>query len=130
MGDLLGALVVAPVLLVWVTAPAFLANRRSYIEGAVQLTSLALISWYVFGNQPPVGIFHQALLYVIFPFTIWAAYAAFEEDIKGSITPRKLADMVVFSKDIMKIPPKELLETKALLTIIGGKIVYQAESWK
>ena len=63
-------------------------------------------------------------------FTIWAAYAAFEEDIKGSITPRKLADMVVFSKDIMKIPPKELLETTALLTIIGGKIVYQAESWK
>ncbi len=73
VGDLLGALVVAPVLVVWVTAPAFLANRRSYIEGAVQLTSLALISWYVFGNQPPVGIFHQALLYVIFPFTIWAA---------------------------------------------------------
>ncbi|MCJ7738655.1 MAG: MASE1 domain-containing protein, partial [Anaerolineae bacterium] len=73
VGDLLGALVVAPVLLVWATAPPFLANRRSHIEGAIQLTSLALITWYVFGNQPPVGILHEALLYVIFPFTIWAA---------------------------------------------------------
>jgi len=59
-------------------------------------------------------------------FTIWAAYAAFEEDIKGSITPGKLADMVVLSKDIMRIPPEEILETKTVLTIVGGKIVYQA----
>jgi signal transduction histidine kinase len=73
IGDLLGALVVAPVLLVWATPPPFLANRRSYIEGAIQLASLGLITWYVFGNQPPVGVYHQALLYVIFPFTIWAA---------------------------------------------------------
>ena len=73
VGDLLGALVVAPVILVWATAPPFLANRRLYIEGAIQLTSLALMGSYVFGNQPPVGILHQALLYVIFPFTIWAA---------------------------------------------------------
>ena len=73
VGDLLGALVVAPVLLVWVTPPPVLANRRSYIEGTIQLTLLGLITWYVFSNQPPVGVFHQALLYVIFPFTIWAA---------------------------------------------------------
>lgn len=73
VGDLLGALVVAPVLLVWVRPSPFLANRRSYIEGAIQLTLLGLITWYVFSNQPPVGILHQALLYVIFPFTIWAA---------------------------------------------------------
>jgi signal transduction histidine kinase len=37
------------------------------------LTLLGLITWYVFSNQPPVGIFHQALLYVIFPFMIWSA---------------------------------------------------------
>ncbi len=73
IGDLLGALVVAPVLLVWVSPPPFLANRRSYLEGAVQLTLLGLMTWYVFSNQPPVGIFHQALLYVVFPITIWAA---------------------------------------------------------
>jgi signal transduction histidine kinase len=73
IGDLLGALVVAPVLLVWATPPPFLANRRSYIEGAIQMTLLGLITWYVFSSQPPVGVYHQALLYVIFPFTIWAA---------------------------------------------------------
>jgi signal transduction histidine kinase len=73
IGDLLGAVVVAPVLLVWVAPPPFLPNRRSYIEGAIQLILLGVITWYVFSNQPPVGILHQALLYVIFPFTIWAA---------------------------------------------------------
>ncbi len=73
IGDLLGALVVVPVLLVWITSPPLLANWRSYIEGAIQLASLGLITWYVFSNQPPVGILHQALLYVIFPFAIWAA---------------------------------------------------------
>jgi signal transduction histidine kinase len=73
IGDLLGALVVAPFLLVWVTSPPFMANWRSYLEGAIQLSFMVLITWYVFSNQPPVGIIHQALLYVIFPFTIWAA---------------------------------------------------------
>jgi predicted amidohydrolase YtcJ len=58
-------------------------------------------------------------------FTIDAAYAAFEEDIKGSITPGKLADIVVLSKDIMTIPAPEILETEVLMTILGGKIVYE-----
>ncbi len=73
IGDLLGALVIAPVILVWVSPPPFMANRRSYIEGAFQLTLLGFITWYVFSNQPPAGVYHQALLYVIFPVTIWAA---------------------------------------------------------
>ncbi len=58
-------------------------------------------------------------------FTLDAAYAAFEEDIKGSITPGKLADFAVLSKDIMTIPPPEILETEVLMTFLGGKIVYQ-----
>ncbi len=61
-------------------------------------------------------------------FTIWAAHAAFEEEIKGSITPGKLADLVVFSRDIMRIPPKDLLTTKAVMTLVGGEIVYRSES--
>ena len=59
-------------------------------------------------------------------FTLWAAYAAFEEDVKGSITPGKLADFTVLSADIMKIPEPEILTTKNLMTIIGGKVVYDA----
>ena len=61
-------------------------------------------------------------------FTIWAAYAAFEEDIKGTVTPGKLADFTVLSADIMKIPETQILETKNLMTIIGGKIVYAGRS--
>lgn len=73
IGDLLGALVVAPVLLVWVSTPSFKAHSRHYIEGAILLGLLILITWYVFGGKPPDGIFHQALIYMVFPFLIWAA---------------------------------------------------------
>lgn len=60
-------------------------------------------------------------------FTINAAFASFEETIKGSIEPGKLADIVVLSQDIMTIPVKQILKTKVLMTIIGGKIVYQSK---
>jgi predicted amidohydrolase YtcJ len=58
-------------------------------------------------------------------FTIWPAYAAFEENEKGSIEVGKLADFTVFSNDIMKIPGWEILKTRCVTTIIGGEIVYQ-----
>ena len=58
-------------------------------------------------------------------FTIWPAYAAFEEDDKGSIEVGKLADFTVLSQDIMKIPEPEILKTRAEITIIGSEIVYQ-----
>jgi predicted amidohydrolase YtcJ len=58
-------------------------------------------------------------------FTIWAAYAAFEEDLRGSIEVGKLADFTVLSADIMKIPEPEILKTRCLMTIIAGEVVYQ-----
>jgi hypothetical protein len=63
-------------------------------------------------------------------YTIWGAYAAFEEKLKGSIEVGKLADLVVFSKDITKIAAEELLTTKALLTIVGGDIVYKRKEFE
>jgi len=57
-------------------------------------------------------------------FTLDAAYAAFEEKIKGSIVPGKLADMVVLSRDIMTIPAAEILGTDVEMTILGGKVVF------
>lgn len=57
--------------------------------------------------------------------TIWAAKAAFEEDIKGSIEAGKYADFVVLEKDIMQIPEAEIFQTKVVMTISGGEIVYQ-----
>lgn len=58
-------------------------------------------------------------------FTLGGAYAAFEEDIKGSLEVGKWADLVVLSKDIMTIPPQDILSTRVLITMIGGKIVYR-----
>ncbi len=58
-------------------------------------------------------------------FTLDAAYAAFEEHLKGSLEPGKLADLVVLSKDIMTIPPAEILRTEVDLTLVDGRIVYE-----
>lgn len=59
-------------------------------------------------------------------FTIWAAYAAFEEKIKGSIEPGKLADLTVLSADIMRVPEAEIPKTRCLMTIIHGEVVHNA----
>lgn len=58
-------------------------------------------------------------------YTLDAAYGAFEENIKGSIEAGKLADLVVFTQDIMKVSEQEILNTKVQMTIVGGKLVYQ-----
>lgn len=60
-------------------------------------------------------------------FTLGAAYAAFEEGVKGSITPGKFADFVVVDRDVMTCEPGEIAGTKVLRTVIGGETVYSAE---
>ena len=57
-------------------------------------------------------------------YTIDAAYAGFEEQHKGTISAGKSADFVVLSRDILAVPPHELLETKILLTVMGGRETY------
>ena len=56
--------------------------------------------------------------------TLNAAYAAFEEDAKGSLTTGKLADVVVLSRDIMSVPFEEISGTEVLYTIVGGEVSY------
>jgi hypothetical protein len=70
---------------------------------------------------------HQALSReeAIKLFTIWPAIAAFQDNIKGTIEKGKLADFTVFNKDLMTIPVEEILNSKNILTIVGGKIVYK-----
>jgi predicted amidohydrolase YtcJ len=58
--------------------------------------------------------------------TLNAAYAAFEENDKGSIEPGKLADLTVLSADIMKIPPPDILKTTCAMTVVGGEVVHDA----
>lgn len=57
-------------------------------------------------------------------FTLWAAYAAFEEKLRGSIEIGKLGDFTVLSADIMQIPEPDILKTRCLMTIIDGEVVF------
>jgi predicted amidohydrolase YtcJ len=58
-------------------------------------------------------------------YTIDAAYAAFEEDVKGSLRPGKLADVTVLSRDILTIPEERIPGTRVLYTIVGGRVLYE-----
>jgi predicted amidohydrolase YtcJ len=60
-------------------------------------------------------------------FTLHAAFAAHAEKELGSLTPGKLADLIVLSKDVMTVAPKEILSTTVTTTVIGGAIVYEAK---
>lgn len=59
-------------------------------------------------------------------YTIRAAYASFEENIKGSIKPGKLADFVILEKNLFDIQPNEIRNVKVFKTAVGGKFVYSA----
>jgi predicted amidohydrolase YtcJ len=58
-------------------------------------------------------------------FTLWPAYAAFEEDKRGTIAVGKWADFTILDQDIMTIPEVEILKTKNVMTVVGGEIVYR-----
>jgi predicted amidohydrolase YtcJ len=60
--------------------------------------------------------------------TLWPAYASFTEGEAGSITPGKFADFVVLDQDIMTVAPERILETQVLMTVLGGRTVYERSS--
>ncbi len=57
--------------------------------------------------------------------TLWPAYAAFQEDMLGSLTPGKYADFVILDHDIMTMPAEQILETQVVATYVGGTPVYE-----
>lgn len=58
-------------------------------------------------------------------YTINAAYSAFEESSKGSLVPGKLADITVWSKDLLRCPETEIKSAVVCLTVVGGQVVFQ-----
>jgi hypothetical protein len=82
------------------------------------------------GNAGPDSLWHpeqkatreQALKM----FTVWAAYAAFEEDVRGTLEPGKWADLTVFDRDLMTVPEAEILAATPVLTVVGGQVVHSA----
>ncbi len=78
-------------------------------------------------GTPPGGWFPEQRLTVeeaLYAYTVGSAYNSFEEDIKGSIEPGKLADIVVLSQDILNISPYDIANTTVEITIVGGNVVY------
>lgn len=61
--------------------------------------------------------------------TLDAAYGSFDEAAKGSIETGKRADLVVLSQDLLSVPDAAILQTRVLMTILGGDVVYAAEGW-
>jgi predicted amidohydrolase YtcJ len=56
--------------------------------------------------------------------TMTPAYSTFQENLKGSIEPGKLADLVVLGRDILTVPPLEIKDIPVLRTMVGGEFVY------
>jgi predicted amidohydrolase YtcJ len=82
------------------------------------------------GGNPPHGWFPDQRMTrdeALKSWTLTGAYAAFEEDKKGSLAPGKLADFVVLSADIMRAPPREILKTRVTMTVLGGEVVYSEQ---
>ena len=63
-------------------------------------------------------------------YTIYAAYSGFEEDVKGSLEPGKLADLIVLSEDPLKVPVDRIKDIKTIMTIIDGEIAYKSSDWQ
>lgn len=121
------------------TAYAF----RSLLDAGVTLAFGS--DWFVAPLEPLMGIYAAAtrrtldgkrphgwipeqkitVEEAIRAYTLGSAYASFEEDLKGSVEPGKLADFTVLSQDILSIDPALIHDVKVDLTIVGGKIVYQ-----
>ncbi|AEP31625.1 amidohydrolase 3 [Glaciecola nitratireducens FR1064] len=59
-------------------------------------------------------------------FTIWPAYGAFQEDIRGSVEVGKYADFTIFDRDWLSVPEADILRSENVMTIVGGKITYQS----
>ncbi|MBC3873788.1 amidohydrolase [Undibacterium sp. LX15W] len=101
----------------WTVAPL---DPMSAIHAAVTRATL--------DGQYPQGWYPEQKLTVaevVQAYTMGSAYAEFQEHLKGSITPGKLADIVILSQDIFKIAPDQIKHVKVEKTLVGGKLVFE-----
>jgi len=93
------------------------------------LTVYAAVTRATLDGKNPNGWFPEQKLSVaeaIEAYTMGSAYAEFQEKEKGSITPGKLADMVLLSDDIFSIEPEKIRDVRVLKTFVGGRLVFDA----
>jgi hypothetical protein len=93
------------------------------------LTLYAAVTRATLDGKNPGGWFPEQKLTIkeaIEAYTMGSAYAEFQENVKGSITPGKLADMVLLSDDVLTIDPVKIRDVKVLNTWVGGKLTYDS----
>ncbi len=96
------------------------------------LSIYAAVTRRTLDDKYPEGWFPEqkiSLKDALLAYTINSAYAVFEENIKGSIKQDKLADIVVLSENLFEVAPDEIKDVKVIMTILGGKIVYNQMSY-
>ena len=94
------------------------------------LTLYAATTRATLDGKNPTGWFPEQKLTIkeaIEAYTMGSAYAEFQEHEKGSITPGKLADMVLLSDDVLNVDPVKIRDVKVLKTWVGGKLTYEAD---
>jgi predicted amidohydrolase YtcJ len=90
----------------------------------------AAVTRQTLDGKPAAGWFPEERVDVqtaLEAYTVNTAWAAGEEEIKGSLTPGKLADLVVLDRDPFSIPPTELDEVRVLMTVIDGRVLYETD---
>jgi predicted amidohydrolase YtcJ len=95
------------------------------------LSVYAAVTRATLDGKNPNGWFPEQKLSVaeaIDAYTMGSAYAEFQEKEKGSITPGKLADMVLLSDDIFSIVPEKIRDVRVLKTFVGGRLVFDASA--
>jgi predicted amidohydrolase YtcJ len=84
-------------------------------------------------GNPPAGFVPEQRLSVeeaIRAYTLGAAFAGHREATEGSLEPGKLADFIVLDRDLFRIGASEIANTQVLLTVVGGRVVYESPDWK
>ena len=106
------------------------AERKNLAMIAVdEIDPIASFHCSVTRELPDGSLFQPQEVYsrqrALYSYTMGNAIAAFEEDIKGSITPGKLADITVLSQDLLTVADDEVMDTEIVMTILGGEIRFR-----
>jgi hypothetical protein len=94
-------------------------TRQAPLFGIEQALTRATMDGQVCGGDERVDLTTAIRMH-----TINGAFASFEEDLKGSLEPGKLADLVVLAEDLARVPVKEIRQVPVAMTVTGGRVVY------